>query len=338
MCEPTPVSWDSKCHVPESLVAAMVDAGWAIPPPPRHTPSPNEPAVAADGCFVGIDLGGSKIHAVVHGAQTGCDLAEVVQPTDKRGREHVVDQIVGMVRELTRGGHLSRVVLGGPGVPSASNGSLHRSHNLAGSERYPVLPALVTALGVEVGLENDVNLAAWAEHAWTGETELALISVGTGVGIGLIVRGAMYTGATGAAGEVDWLPIVSQVPGGGHALESLLSGRGIVDTYGRLGGQQSTTRKILDTRRSDPLAEEAVTAFCEQLASLALIVGALTDPQAVVLGGGIGSRPDVVDLVQRLLRTHGSRGPSMRASHFGPRAGAMGALFRAMQEPALAPQ
>ena len=110
-------------------------------------------------------------------------------------------------------------VLGTPGIPDVASGTVHRAPNLPGWERRGLLHELVSTLGAdgsEVIVENDANLCAVGEHALgaaRGVDVVACLTVGTGIGMGILVNGKLFRGAHGAAGEIADLPY-DRVPAG----------------------------------------------------------------------------------------------------------------------------
>src|SRR6476619_2824403 len=110
-------------------------------------------------------------------------------------------------------------VLGTPGIPDVASGTVHRAPNLPGWERRGLLHELVSTLGAdgsEVIVENDANLCAVGEHALgaaRGVDVIACLTVGTGIGMGILVNGKLFRGAHGAAGEIADLPY-DRVPAG----------------------------------------------------------------------------------------------------------------------------
>src|SRR5262249_6840725 len=153
-------------------------------------------------------------------------------------------------------------VMGSPGVIDPPSGGIVIAPNIPGLDQLDVQGALRTRLGVEVAIENDVNLAAIGEH-WCGGSRGAdtfvFIALGTGIGMGLCADGRLLRGARGAAGEIAYLPV------GGDpydargqrlgTLESAIGSAAITERYAGLGGRDArTVREIFDRFGHDEIA------------------------------------------------------------------------------------
>ena len=165
------------------------------------------------GFAIGVDLGGTKIRAAL------CDLvgriiAETNEPTARAGGTAVVEQIERIARTLAKSAKVpwrlvQSVAVGSPGYVT-DDGTLAAAPNIDGLETLALRRVLEGALRVDVVVENDVNAAAFGEYAsgaFGPIRNLAVISVGTGVGAGIIVDGQVMRGSRGAAGEIAYLPL-----------------------------------------------------------------------------------------------------------------------------------
>jgi glucokinase len=163
---------------------------------------------------VGLDLGGTKLR----GALADCSgqiLAELEQPTSNAAPDSALHQMIEMVRSLASkpasrpsGSKVSRLA---SRVSSMQMAASRCSPNVAFDRRTPLGSTLEAAIGTSVDIDNDGNLAAcWRFTAGRGRTEntqsLAFLTIGTGVGMGLIVDGNLLHGRSGAAGEIGYLP------------------------------------------------------------------------------------------------------------------------------------
>jgi len=200
--------------------------------------------------------------------------------------------------------------------------------------------ALVAELGTRVGVENDVNLAAVGER-WQGLGQgvgnFGFLSVGTGVGMGLVLDGKLYRGSSGAAGEVGYLPIGAD-PHDRHvqrrgAFEEAAGGAGVVRIAHEAGMKGSLTPKRVFAlaRKGDPLAERVVETEARRLALGLAVVTAVVDLELVILGGGIGGNADLLlEPVERELRALSPLRPRVVASALGDDAVLQGALATAL--------
>jgi predicted NBD/HSP70 family sugar kinase len=291
-----------------------------------------------DAAFVlGLDLGARFLRGAV------CDLAGEIrtrQDVELRGADAdgVVAAIASLHATLVNAAELPAervdgVVLGVPGVVD-SESTLHlTTPNIPGLEGRALGDDLRDRLGTNVTLENDVNLAAVGEH-WAGVAQgvddFAFLSVGTGLGLGLVLGGELHRGNHGAAGEVDWAL-------SGLSEEVDPSAEGVAALTARLaadGGPDSAlaapydAREIFAAARSgDALAREVVEEVARRIAAHVAPVAAVADPALVVLGGGLGMNGDLLlQPVRRLLADWMPYPPRLEISALGEAAVLMGAL------------
>jgi predicted NBD/HSP70 family sugar kinase len=308
--------------------------------------------------WVGIDLGGTKIYAVVF---DGTDvLAEGKTKTPVQGGPlAVVDAMAAVVRDLGPVDDLAGAGVGAPGVIDPTEGTVRQAPNLPGwMEPFDVADALSSALdGVPVVVDNDVNVGTLAEHrlgAGKGADNLLGVFAGTGIGAGVILDGALRRGPTGAAGEIGHM-IVRR---GGRLCGC--GGRGHLEAYaGRAAMERRARdleRKGRDTVLVDLAPDRRMTSgvFVKALAAgdgvaTELIddaVGALgvaiasavslLDISLVVVGGGLADRlgPTFVERVeQACLADVFPRNPGLRIipAALGDRGGSMGAALMAAE-------
>jgi len=171
--------------------------------------------------WVGIDLGGTKIYAVVFDGVGVLAEAKSKTPT-QGGPLAVVDAMAAVVRDLGPIEDLAGVGVGAPGVIDPAAGTVQQAPNLPGwMEPFDVAEALSTALdGVPVVVDNDVNVGTLAEHrlgAGKGADNLLGVFAGTGIGAGVVLDGLLRHGPTGAAGEIGARPSTHLRSGGAQA-------------------------------------------------------------------------------------------------------------------------
>ena len=158
--------------------------------------------------YIGIDLGGTNIKGgLVTGA--GQILEEKNVPTEVSGGvEHVLSRMAGVIRYLIQSAGKIPVKgagIGFPGQLSVKKGLYFSGPNLPGWNNVPVVFELEKRVGIPVVIDNDANLAALGEYAFgggKGVSEMLLVTLGTGVGGGIILNGQLYHGVTDAAGEI----------------------------------------------------------------------------------------------------------------------------------------
>lgn len=269
--------------------------------------------VANAAYIVSIDLGGTKVKVAI--ADMACNIiATFEEPTDSRGGMHVMHQIVGLCHKVVAANQidikkLRLAVLGVPGVPDPKTGHVLMAPNIGGIDEIDVSTMLTSELGFQTTVENDVNLAVFGEHyagSAVGVDNLAFISLGTGIGSGIIIEGKLMRGVVGAAGELGYLPLgadpfeAESVRVG--ALERSVGTMGICAHYQKLVGQSKTVPEIFDAAQAgDSAAEETLHSTARVLAQAITALCAVINPELVVLGGSIGRRTELIQLVHAAL-------------------------------------
>jgi glucokinase len=303
-------------------------------------------SAAAPGYVVGIDLGGTKVRAGI-ATLDGAVLQETTEST--RGGYAMVTQLSELVAGLAASVRASRsdivaTAIGGAGVPDPAAGGFDLAPNLGDLTGVDMVAELEARLGHRVVIDNDVNIAALGElHDGVG-TEVdsfAFVSVGTGIGVGLVLDRQVWAGVTGGAGEIGYLPIgadpldpVNQRRG---ALEEVVAGDAIVRRFEHASGRSGTTAvAVFDHAAAGD--QDALAALDEEarwLAHAIVAVDSVVDPGLFVLGGGIGSRRELLDAVLRWLGRLGRTDIQVRISRLGSRAPIAGAVRLAIEAAAL---
>src|ERR1700730_7493795 len=197
-------------------------------------------------CFA-ADLGGTKLAAAMADAR-GQIVAELTEPTDRRGGGYVAEQIAACADKLAQSAGIKvtrarHVMVGVPGAIDPRTGRVSLIPNIPGLQDFDVLGYLRGRFGPDVAIENDVNLAMLGEQALgcaSGCHNAAFLALGTGVGLGLLIDDKLFRGARGAAGEIADLPIAhdptSRIRSTSGAFELEVGSLAIVDRYRRQGG------------------------------------------------------------------------------------------------------
>ena len=287
---------------------------------------------------LGLDLGARFLRAAV------CDLRGTV-----RARQDVempgagVEAMLALVgdlrdRLLAAGGlpahAIDGVVAGVPGVIEEPAGTVGLAGNIPGLEGTRIGAALEDRLGVPVTVDNDVNLAAIGEH-WRGVgqgvEDFVFLSVGTGLGAGLVLRGELHRGHHGAAGEVDF------ALGGDLERENDPAAVGVSALAARLASERRLETSLgppydardifAAARGGDALACEVVAGEVERIAQHIVPIAAVADVGLVVLGGGIGANGDLLlGPIRELLAQRCPYPPRVEVSSLGDAAVLTGAL------------
>ena len=253
-----------------------------------------------------VDLGGTKLRVAIVDL-AGTVVAEVVEPTHPEGGHAVALQIGELVQKAAAEatldpGRIRQTVVGCPGVPDQTNGHVNFAPNIAGIDSIDFRAAVALATGTQVTLENDVNLAVLGEQwlgAGQGVDHLVFIALGTGIGAGIVVNGALLRGATGAAGELGYLPFGAD-PFEPESLrvgafERVTATHGIRTAYRAETGVDLDVPEIFSAAETgDGVAQKILSAVARQMARAIATLGATIAPEVVILGGSIGARPEII--------------------------------------------
>ena len=327
-------------------------------PPAERKGAPATQSEANRAVTVGVDLGGTKCLGVVVDGD-GSIVAETRVPTP-RGGEAIVAGLRDVAAELIARcppGDVVGVGFGAPGLVDAS-GVLRYAPNLAGVEELPLAVPLARQLGIPVVVENDATCACWGEAqagAGRGRDHLVLVTLGTGIGGGMVLDGRLYRGKNGFAGEIGHMVVDPHGPpcpcGQRGCWERYASGSGL----GRLAREAAVggrAERVVALAGGDPeaVSGEHVTAAAAEGDSEAIAVMAdfawwvalglanlanAFDPELFVLGGGLAEAADLVlDPVRTafvgLLEGADHRPPvEIAIAELGEHAGAIGAALLA---------
>lgn len=295
---------------------------------------------------VGVDLGGTKMFgALVDLGGSILQEANIVRHTSSE--EENYQNLVKLIEVLLSSPKIeSRVVwgigVGAPAITRHREGIITWSHSLNWRD-YPLKMKLAEHFKMPVIVDNDANLAALGEH-WFGAGQntqnMVLMVVGTGIGAGVIINGALYRGANEASGEVCYILPGREFLGKPFeeygALETMASCIGIANRA-RQALQDRLEPDELDNLTADDVfaadrqgegwARQVIDGTIDYLAIAIVSLVACYDPELIILGGEIARYADVI-LEPLLKRINGALPfqPSLVASSLGGRAVVMGAI------------
>ncbi len=323
------------------------------------TASPSQGA-PADSLYLGIDLGGTKVLALV-GTSDGQTLGEglVVTPADE-GAERVVAAMLHAAEQAVAAALVDIGTLAGVGIASAgaidyNHGSVIHSPHLSGWDHVPLVSMLRRHLNVPIVIDNDANLAALGEHrygAGRGVSNLLYMTVSTGIGGGMILSGELYRGATGFAGEVGHISVLAGGPYGksrtAGALEALAAGTALVwEVRRRLEqGEPSSLQALASSPNADAITAETVFEAFHQGDALAMQVVAqgvqylgagltslvnVLSPEVLIIGGGLSNQWEAyiqpaVEIMRQQTFVGMGRDLRVVPPELGANAGALGAI------------
>ena len=319
----------------------------------------------ADDLALGIDLGGSKILTAVIDRQGKMLSRDQAVTPAKEGHEAVIGSIVQSAhRALEQAcdtvSGVATVGVGAPGLANPETGILLTSPHLPGWRDIPLRDIIQERLGRKTFLINDANAAALGElyfGAARGARNFIYITLSTGIGGGIVVNGRIYSGASGAAGEVGHMTIDDDGPlcncGNRGCWETLASGTALArEARQRIkegagtailayagGDAERVTAEVIHraAQQGDSLAEELIarTAYYVGV-GLANLVN-IFNPELIVIGGGLSNIGDM--LFEPAFKVAGERAyqESFRAVRFAPaelggNSGVIGAAAYARRE------
>jgi predicted NBD/HSP70 family sugar kinase len=326
-----------------AALSSLLDAGLV-----RETdPAPGAPtygavffeAIPEAALVLGLDLGTRFLRGAI------CDLAgsvrarqDVELPRAEAGE--VFERMAELASALVDATGLERsrvdsAVVGVPGAV-APDGRVRLAENIHGLEDIDVPAEAERVLGLPVTVENDVNLAALGEHArglGRGIDDFAFVSVGTGLGAGLVLAGELRRGRHGAAGELDFVreaddedldPCAAALP----ALAARLAANGDADGGATTLAPPYDPRAIFAAARAgDPLGCAVVAEEARRIALHIVPIAAVADVALVVLGGGVGRNGDLLlEPVRTALAERLAYPPRVEVSSLGEAAVLIGAL------------
>ena len=269
---------------------------------------------------IGIDFGGTSIKSAV--AENGriIERGAIIDTTQHAGPDTLMDAVFAVVADLRKNHpEVAGVGIGLPGFVDCETGVVHTLSNVPGWHNVPVQKIIEDRTGLKAAIENDANAMAYGEYrhgAAKGGRNVVCITLGTGVGCGLILNGKVFRGSRFAAGEI------------GHSSIDFFGPRGVYDTPGDLevyvGNRQigeRAARLYAAAGQSRP-AEQCTPADLAKLAGtgdrtalalwdqLGTEIGAalvnaiwLLNPDSVVIGGGVAKAGSLIfDPVIRTIR------------------------------------
>ncbi len=307
---------------------------------------------------IGIDVGGTKI-AAFRVARDGTVHAREFEPTPAEDPEATIAAMVAVAKRVLAP-EVVAVGVGAAGMVDAGDGILRFAPNLAWRE-LPIRDRMSRALDLPCQVDNDANVAAWGEYrfgAGRGYRHMLLVTVGTGIGGGIVAGRKLFRGAHGFAAEIGHIIVEPNGPvcgcGNRGCWEQVAAGRAI-DRLGRAAAREHPYSLVATLAENDPekVTGRVVTDAAKQGDEIAISILAevgrrlgegiaglvnVLDPQVVVIGGGAIEAGELL-LEPARAAFHGAveapdHRPSVQilAARLGNDAGAVGAAALALEE------
>jgi len=293
---------------------------------------------------VGLDLGGTNLRAAAID-RSGKILQKISGTTNlSEGRDAVLDDMVAVINRLKSGcgaGQLAGIGVGVPGFILMDQGVIANSNNLAFLENFPIRDELERRLGTQFILENDANAAALGEK-WMGAgrevDDLVLLTLGTGIGGGIIYGGKVVHGFLGMAGELGHITVV---PNGNpcgcgnrgcvekHASASAISAMARLLNL----GEDPSSKEVYDMAKSgNPKAQAVFHSMGRALGvALAMLVNTFNFPLYLLSGGVLAAwdvfAPPMLEEVRRRSFTFRTTATRIEQATLGSDSGLYGAAY-----------
>ena len=306
------------------------------------------------GLTIGIDVGGTKILGGVVD-ESGSVLATARTDTPRQGGKVLTQAIADIARELLDQHEAASIGVSAAGFVSSDRKTMLATPNIADWNGVNLDYELTTLIGLPVIIENDANAAAWGEAkfgAGRNQEHMMMLTVGTGIGGGIVVNGALYRGAFGIAAEFGHIRVVpdghlcgcgargcfEQYASGNallrHAREAINASPEIARNLlsrgdGTVAGL--TGSAITDAARDgDPVALAAFTTTGQWLGAGIASLSVILDPACVVIGGGVIAAGEILlkptrEALERTMPFAGKHPyPEIIAAQLGNKAGLVG--------------
>ena len=293
---------------------------------------------------IGVDVGGTKVSVAV--LEDGVLSEPVLRPTALSDSHALVDQLTEAIEDA---GPADAAGIGVPSVIDFETGSARSSVNIP-LQGVPLRQLLTDRVGIPVFVDNDATVAALAEAHDDDlnliAASLVMITVGTGVGGGIVIDGRIYRGVTGAAPELGHIIVAADLTDGAppraerqphHAsLEYMAAGRAL-DRLGEARGLGDGTAVVAAARDGNPDAREAIRILGERLGVGIANVVNIFDPELVVIGGGVSVAGELLlapakESAARFIIPGVGTQTRIELARYGPQAGVRGAALLAGQE------
>ena len=248
--------------------------------------------------IVGIDIGGTTIKADLYQSDGRSlnQFREVATEIDfEKKTNQILEQVCQLIAFYKEKFELDGVAISSAGVVDSQSGKIsYAGYTIPGYIGTDFRSRILKEFGLPIAIENDVNCAALGE-AWLGAAKghasAVMITVGTGIGGGIIYDGKIVNGSTYTAGEVGYLPMED-----GQDWQSLASTTALLALYSQKTGEQGHTRRsfFAAVDQGDKLAQETLDIFLGRLAKGLLTLSYILNPEVLIIGGGILARSELI--------------------------------------------
>jgi glucokinase len=288
---------------------------------------------------LGLDLGGTNIKvATLSGTDNGFEVltTDSVETGAADGPEAVAANLVEVGSRVTAVQPVNTVGLGVPGHFDRDTGQILLFPNLPGDwEGFPLRDRVESGLGIPTWMVNDARAFTLAEGilgAGKGCSTVACVTLGTGVGGGIIIQGKLHRGAFGVAGEIGHQTIIPDGPLCGCGNKGCVEALTRADVLASLAGKATAAEVFAAARHGEAESVDAVAQVAAVLGIALSNVVTLIGPDRIVVGGGIAEAGALVlDPIKEAVKSRVTLVPTDKIeivpAHFGRFAGAVGAAL-----------
>jgi len=308
--------------------------------------------------LIGIDLGGTTIKFAILTENGDIQQKWSIETDIGNEGKNIIPNIIDSINHhlnlygLTAKDFLG-IGMGSPGTIDREHGTVKGAYNLNWASLQPVKEQIEAGTNIPFFIDNDANVAALGERwkgAGEGASDIVFITLGTGVGGGIIIDGNLIHGKVGAAGEIGHLTVdpdgYTCTCGNQGCLETVASATGIVHIARDFAekyaggsklkwliddGQEVTAKTIFDySRTNDPLALLVVDKFCSYLGLGCSQIANILNPETIVIGGGVSASGDtllqgVVKYYEKFAFPQVRNSTKLKLAQLGNDAGVIGA-------------
>jgi glucokinase len=317
--------------------------------------------------LIGIDVGATKIAAGM-GLLNGKILLQKVTPTIREKPEVLADQVAKTIQDLnesadSQGLRKPKIGIGICGGVDYPSGVVRSPIALGWAQPVPLREMLIARTGLGVNIDNDVNAGAIGEMLWgsaRGAMNFVYISVGTGIGAGIVIAGNLYRGTHQTAGEIGHVTVdINGRPcacGNRGCLEAMAGGKALAEIVREElstspprsslplekkmhSGQTITARDLFQAaEEGDPYSRKVISRVGNYLAAAVAGLTNLLDLEKIILGGGLTQTGDLLfaAVQEALLKWKGclvNTDGVLYPAKLGSNTGVAGAMGIAVQEP-----
>tara|TARA_B100000886_G_scaffold160991_1_gene109732 strand:+ start:3019 stop:3912 length:894 start_codon:yes stop_codon:yes gene_type:complete len=263
---------------------------------------------------IGVDWGGTKIEAIAIDPNSGSETNRLRVNSPKDNYEEIIDKVVWLINEITKGISSFTVGIGMPGSIHPET-NLVQVSNTKALENKPVKMDIENQLGYDIKIANDADCLALSEAvdgAGSEYNSVFAVILGTGVGAGYSVNKQIIVGPNKLTGEWGQNPIpgpmddyeksIKRHCGRIGAIEVFLSGPGLENHFNFISKAKKTSREIVSLyEENDPIATDVMDVYFERIArSFSSFVNIL-DPDIIVCGGGMSEIDDIYSEVPKRI-------------------------------------